>query len=122
MTQNGGKTTNWQLARHDQCRGFRDRLRIWVLGVHERHCRPGRLDDLSVIVLDPYTGLACLCPETEIRSDEFGMNGTPCNSHPSHRLPFACSRESRMLDEPTDLSHMFHPREKGSPERTSWHK
>lgn len=59
-TQSGAKITNRQLARHDQCHSFFDRFRIWVLCVHECHGCPGCLDDLGILVLDPYTGLARL--------------------------------------------------------------
>jgi hypothetical protein len=33
---------------------------MWILRVHECHRRPRRLYDLSVLVLDPHAGLACL--------------------------------------------------------------
>ena len=37
-----------------------NRLRMWILRVHECHCCPGCLHYLSALVLDPHAGLACL--------------------------------------------------------------
>src|ERR1700761_1687138 len=54
------KTTNWELARHDQCYSLFNWLRMWILRVHKCHRCPGRLHDLGVFVLDPHAGLACL--------------------------------------------------------------
>ena len=109
------KTTNWKLARHDQCYGLCDRLRMWVLRVHKCHRRPGRLHDLCVVMLDPHASLACL-PHMFKYIQAYV---TCCSSRPNHRLPFACSRESRMLDEQTRLFRMSRPRATDSPERTS---
>lgn len=54
------KKTDGVLARHDETDGTLDGLRVWVLGVHERHRCPARLDDLSLRMLDPPTQLAAL--------------------------------------------------------------
>ena len=54
------KDTHRTLARHDQLYGAFDRLRVRVVAVHERHCRPARLDNLSLLMFDPRRNLTTL--------------------------------------------------------------
>jgi hypothetical protein len=49
-----------KLTRHDEVYCFDDGERVGVLRKHKCHCCPRGLDHLSVLVVDPYTRLACL--------------------------------------------------------------
>lgn len=99
------------LPRHYEFHGFFNGVWVRILGVHERHDSPARLHDLRIIVLNPSTLLARLCPNAawnQWPQTTRAMQGqVPCNFRQSRRLLFGGSKGIHRHVGRWRLYHMF---------------
>ena len=127
MSGGGGNVqpkTHRSLTGHDELHGTLNRLRVRILGIHQRHRCPARLHHLRLFVLNPTLQLARLpafsqsaCLSAQVQ--ECRTPNEPCSSRPTRHLSAACSPRNHTHAWPTRSSRTSHPPATVTPGRTA---